>query len=473
MTESYLHGIETVEIDDGVRSIQTVKSSVIGLIGTAPDANAAAFPLNTPVRLSGPRMASKLGATGTLADAVDGIWDQGSATIVVVRVAAGETEEDTLSNLVGSSATFTGVHAFRAAEPKIALTPRLLIAPGWTHQRTQGVSAIDVDDEGAGYTHATVTISGGGGTGASATATIAGGKITGIAIVQAGRGFTGTPVVTITGDGTGAAATATVAATANPVVAEMLGVAGRLRAMVFADAPAGSNEDAIAWRGDFDSARLVALAPNVLVWDDATSTARAAPLSPRVVGIQSVLDNTRGFWWPASNKVFNGVVGQSRVIDFGLSDSDCEANYLNGNQIATIIHYDGGYRVWGVRSCASDPMWAFYSVRRTVDMVEESIERAMLWAEDRPISRQLIEDIEGSVRAYLDALKARGAILGGECWIDREINSVTDLMAGELFVDFDLEPPAPLEHLVFRVHRNSGYYEELLTSVTAAPATTD
>lgn len=37
MPAAFLHGIETVEIDDGIRPIETVKSSIIGLIGTAPD----------------------------------------------------------------------------------------------------------------------------------------------------------------------------------------------------------------------------------------------------------------------------------------------------------------------------------------------------------------------------------------------------------------------------------------------------
>ena len=41
-------------------------------------------------------------------------------------------------------------------------------------------------------------------------------------------------------------------------------------------------------------------------------------------------------------------------------------------------------------------------------------------------------------------------------------------MAGPLYVDFDIEPPAPLERLTFRAHRNSGYYEELINQVELA-----
>jgi phage tail sheath protein FI len=101
-------------------------------------------------------------------------------------------------------------------------------------------------------------------------------------------------------------------------------------------------------------------------------------------------------------------------------------------------------------------------------MVYESIEAALLWAMDRPFSRQLLLDIRDSVQAYLNTLVARGALLGGKVWLDPELNSATELAAGKLYLDFDIEPPAPLEHLTFRAHREGSYYEELVTSVTTA-----
>lgn len=61
MPDAFLHGVEVVEIDDGLRPIQTVKSSIIGLVGTAPDADAGEYPLDLPVLITGPRMAAGLG----------------------------------------------------------------------------------------------------------------------------------------------------------------------------------------------------------------------------------------------------------------------------------------------------------------------------------------------------------------------------------------------------------------------------
>ena len=84
---SFLHGIEVIEISDGVRPIRTATSSVIGLIGTAPQADVSAFPLNSPVLITEFRSENKkLGKTGTLASALDGIFKQIGATVVVVEL---------------------------------------------------------------------------------------------------------------------------------------------------------------------------------------------------------------------------------------------------------------------------------------------------------------------------------------------------------------------------------------------------
>ena len=147
--------------------------------------------------------------------------------------------------------------------------------------------------------------------------------------------------------------------------------------------------------------------------------------------------------------------------------TDTEANRLNEAGIATIVR-QAGFRLWGNRSTSADPLWAFLNVRRTADMVYESIESAMLWAMDRPFSQQLLLDIRDSVQAYLDVLEERQAILGGRVWLDPELNTQTTLMAGKLYLDFDIEPPAPMERLTFRAHRNGSYYDELVAAVATA-----
>lgn len=391
MPEQFLHGIETVEIDTGIRPIQTVKSSIIGFVGTAPAAVALTFPLNTPVLVTGPRMAADLGVDGTLKDAYEAAYQQGVNTVIVVRVPEGATAAETLANVTGSAANGTGVYALLNAANILGLKPRILAAPGHTSNAA--------------------------------------------------------------------------ANPASPVTLALIAVAARLRAVAIADGPNTNEADAKTERAKYGSDRLYLVDPAVIVWDSDASAHVTRQASGYAAGLQSATDARRGFWWSPSNQILNGVAGTARPISWAISDPDTEANRLNEDEIATIIRRDG-FRLWGDRSTATDPLWAFLPVRRTADMIYESIEEALLWAMDRPFSQQLLLDLRDSVAGYLELLRRRTAILGGTVWIDPELNTEATLKAGKLFLDFDFEPPAPLEHLTLQAHRNGDYYEELVLSVT-------
>ncbi|WP_366656636.1 phage tail sheath subtilisin-like domain-containing protein [Fodinicurvata sp. EGI_FJ10296] len=396
MPDSFLHGVEVVEIDHGPRPIRTVRSSVIGVVGTAPEADAEAFPLDTPILVAGSRReAAKLGEAGTLPDALASIFDQVGAMVVVIRVAEGSDDSDTRANVIGGvdaeTDAYTGVHALKAAQSRLGLTPRLLVAPGFTHQRPP-----DPDDPDR--------------------------------------------------------------LLANPVVAALQAIAKQLRATIIADGPDTTDEAAIACRGDWGSARVFLVDPHVRV---DRGGIRTVPVSAAVAGLIARIDAERGFWWSPSNQELFGIIGTARPVDFRLGDRNARANYLNENDVATVIR-ENGYRLWGNRTCSSDPRWAFLSVRRTADMVNESVQRAHLWAVDRAISRTYIEDVTEGVNGYLRSLKARGAILGGECWPDPDLNTPANISQGKVYFNFDFTAPYPAEHITFRSMMTDGYLEELI-----------
>ena len=402
MAETFLHGVEVLEIDAGPRPIQTVRSSVIGIIGTAPLADETVFPLNTPVMIAGSRReAAKLVASagadeGTLPSALDSIFDQAGAVIVVVRVAKGATESATMANIVGgvnaTTGDYEGAHAFLGAESKLGVTPRILLAPGFSHQRPESTT---------------------------------------------------TPGTFL----------------ANPVVSEMVGIAERLRAVVIADGPNTTDEAAQAYAGDFGSPRVYVVDPWVLKTDSAGAIV-SKPASPCVAGLIAKSDNDRGFWWSPSNQNINGIMGTVRPVDFTLGDANARANLLNEGGIATIIRQDG-YRLWGNRTLSSDPKWMFLSVRRTADMINDSLLRAHLWAVDRNITKTYIQDVAEGVNAYLRHLTAIGAILGGQCWADPDLNTPDQIAQGKVYFDFDFTPPFPAEHITFRSQMTNEYLSEV------------
>jgi phage tail sheath protein FI len=83
MAANYLHGVETIEVERGPRPVRTVKSAVIGLIGTAPigAVNEATLTLSEGCgRL-------RLAASGLHhPQALDAIYDHGAGTVIVINV---------------------------------------------------------------------------------------------------------------------------------------------------------------------------------------------------------------------------------------------------------------------------------------------------------------------------------------------------------------------------------------------------
>ncbi|WP_263144002.1 phage tail sheath protein [Pseudomonas sp. RIT-PI-AD] len=137
MTTTYHHGVRVLEINEGTRTLRPVSTAIIGMVCTADDADAAAFPLDTPVLLTDVQRAiDKAGTNGTLAESLQAIADQAQAVTVVVRVKEGETEAETVSNLVGTTASgrYTGMEALLAARGQLGVTPRILGVPGLDSQ---------------------------------------------------------------------------------------------------------------------------------------------------------------------------------------------------------------------------------------------------------------------------------------------------------------------------------------------------
>ena len=472
MTEVFHHGARVLEQDIGYRPIETTDTSNIGVLYTAPNADPILYPLNKPVLFLGDRnQVAALGSAGTGKDLFDGIYDQGVAPAIIgVRVEEGATAEETIMNMVGDYGTRSGVHAFWGAKQTLRKKPKILIATGYTHQRvTGGITQIPVAQGGAGYTEAgtTITINGNGfGGGAKAKPIIVAGVITGVAILNCGLGYKppgdpGAVTIAIVGDGTNAAlGPPQIGTAANPVVAEMLAVANRLRATVIADCPNGVAEQSVAYRGDFNTRRLYCVDNWPLVaWSSMVNIAQ--PSSARIAGILAATDNDEGFWVSPSNKVVQGIVGTSRPIDD--NGVGGESDYLNQNDVATIVHRTTGYKLWGNHAATSDTLWKMFAAGRCVDTVYESIETACDEVyPGRPENIQFFEGVVESVNEKLRYYKSIGAILGGKIWLDPALNPPGQLILGKPKFSGDIEPVGVAEDIQFVFHREPGYWVDLM-----------
>ena len=509
MTTTFLHGVEVIEIQDGPRPISTVRSSVIGLIGTAPDSAVAATAklatgrsasnnainitalepgkagnkislwLKDPKGNSKPLSVSVSGLVITVSLATNARGAMTSTAAQVIQAITAHARAGALvkaENTTGSTGAGV-VMAFIKQTPlaggkdeAFPLNTPVLIA-GNRREADQ----LDTKGQGAGTLPAAiddifdqtgamiVVIRVAEGANAAATKShiiggTAAGKYQGVhAFLGAEQAVHVVPRILVAPEFSQEQA----------VTAEMVGIAERLRSVIIADGPNTDDAAAIDYRKNFGSDRVFIVDPQVTVFDPTTNATVKRPASARVAGLMAKSDNERGFWWSPSNREINGITGTARPIDFALGDKNARANYLNEHEVATIIRKDG-YRLWGNRSCSSDPIWAFLSVRRTADMINDSLLRAHLWAVDRNISRTYIEDVLEGVNAYLRHLRAIGAIINGRAWADPELNTPSEIQQGKVYIDFDFSANYPAEHITFRSRLVNDYLTEVLTPRNAA-----
>jgi len=118
MTANFLHGVETIEITKGARTITTVKTAVVGLVGTAPieDVDEEYRTINEPVLILNETEAVKYFGNHksgyTIPQALEAIFDQGAGIAIVINVYdpdKHETVEDvTIGDINGGIDAITG-----------------------------------------------------------------------------------------------------------------------------------------------------------------------------------------------------------------------------------------------------------------------------------------------------------------------------------------------------------------------------
>jgi len=478
MPEQFLHGVQVVEITDGPRPIRTVNSAVIGLVGTAPDAESDA-------------PASVTLGTGTSALTVTADSDGIEGNEISIRLKNPGTNSATLSVEIVDKAITVNLATSNTGE--ITSTSAQVLA---IINSTPAVNFyVYASNGGAGVVKPTATTRLSGGLNSSFPYNTP--YLVAASRTEAARaGLTGTLPAALDDilDQVGAVIVCVRAQvgedaeesqayaiqaiealldsestlglvpriliapefSAQKEVADALvSVANKLRAFVFADGPNDTDAAAINYATQFGSDRLAVIDPWIV------KGGIDHPPSAAWAGVTAKSDYDRGFWWSPSNVEILGFTGTSRPIGFRLGDPTSPANLLNEANVTTVIKQNGN-RIWGNRSTSADPKFAFISVRRTADLINDSILRAHLWAVDRNISRTYLEDVTESVNAYLKTLTNLGAVLGGKCWPDPDLNSPANISQGKVYFNFEFTPPYPAEHITFRSILVNDYITEIL-----------
>ena len=384
----YLHGVRVLELNDGTRPIRTIPTAVIGMVCTAEDADAAFFPLDTPVLITNVQSAvGKAGVKGTLAASLQAIADQTKPYTIVVRVKEGADEAETTSALIGTTTAdgkYTGMKALLAAKARLGMVPRILGVPG-----------LD----------------------------------------------------------------------SLPVATALASVAQQLRAFAYVSAwDCKTKEEVVAYRENFGAREVMVIWPDFLNFDTTTSKTAVASAVARALGLRAKIDQEIGWHKTLSNVAVNGVTGISADVFWDLQNPATDANYLNSNEVTTLIN-EGGYRFWGSRTCSDDPLFAFENYTRTAQILADTIAEAHMWAVDKPMHASLVRDIVEGINAKFRELTSQGYLIGGSCWFPDDINEKDTLKAGKLYLDYDYTPVPPLEDLTLRQRITDRYLIDFASKI--------
>lgn len=460
MAVNYLHGVETIENDKGPRPIRTVKTAVVGLIGTAPMGA-----INEPIVINSDRDVAQFGPMTpgfTIPQALDAIFDQGAGTVIVINVLDPDTHKTAVADEAVTFSTTT--NKVKLDNPHVAN----LVLKNNAGDVTYVLNTDYKVDLVTGELERVVggAIASGGAAKASydyadPTEVLAaniigevtvGGQRTGIKALEDTYNLFGFFAKILISP---------VFCTQNSVATEMISMAVKLRAHALIDAPIGTTPaQAITGRGpsgsinfNTSSERVILCYPHLKVYDPVLDENRLEPFSQRLAGVMCRRDVDNGYWWSPSNMEILGIVGAERSISARVNDPDTEANQLNEAGIMTIFNSFGtGLRTWGNRSAAFPSNTSpknFISVRRTADVLHESVEFAMLQFIDYPIDDALIDAILQSANAFVRTLIGRGAIIDGLVTYDPAKNPPTEIAAGHLTFDVTFVPPTPAERITF------------------------
>jgi phage tail sheath protein FI len=252
-----------------------------------------------------------------------------------------------------------------------------------------------------------------------------------------------------------------------PVATALASIAKDLRAFAYVGAWECKNkEEVVAYRDNFGARELMVIWPEFQSWDTVANQTTTAPAVARALGLRAKIDQDTGWHKTLSNVAVNGVTGISADVFWDLQNPATDANYLNSNEVTTLIN-EGGYRFWGSRTTTEDPLFAFENYTRTAQILADTMAEAHMWAVDKPMNPSLVRDIIEGINAQFRELVAQGYLIGGSCWYPEDINDKDTLKAGKLWIDYDYTPVPPLEDLTLRQRITDRYLVDFASRINS------
>lgn len=228
----------------------------------------------------------------------------------------------------------------------------------------------------------------------------------------------------------------------NAVTTALQAVAADLGAVAAVTIEAATAAAAIAAAPDL--ARVIAAWPKFVVVEGGEETVRSA--DALILGHIARIDRERSFSASPSNHLLQGVLRTDKAVSWSVDSRTSDANLLNRAGVVTAVRRGGGVWLWGNRLSNGD----LIPKTRADDIITDELLDAVIDYVDRRVDLPFVEHIVGRLNTYIRTLVVAGHIRGGRAWFDPQYNNAATLAASQATFSFELTLHDIAEHIVIR-----------------------
>lgn len=222
---------------------------------------------------------------------------------------------------------------------------------------------------------------------------------------------------------------------ANAVATTLSTIAGKIiDAIVIADAPSTSREDAEEWAEDFATAlNVVGMFPNCIMNLGAGNVTRplSASVAAQIVRNDKANGNPYKAFW---NKRLEGVLGLNKTVNYIDGEITSDANWLNQRGLGTVIEKN---LLWSPFTTATDPTtvaWRSIKKIRTRRAIEKAVVRPLRLYMSQDLTPHMATLVYQSLDEFLGDLVTLGALVDYEIIWSKAMNPRSLLEAGAMRV---------------------------------------
>lgn len=188
-------------------------------------------------------------------------------------------------------------------------------------------------------------------------------------------------------------------------------------------------------------------------------TIKNMPASAAIAGIICEMDRNRGFWKAPANVGLTSIKNLTEEITVQEQDN-LNVDPAEGKSINAIRPFTGkGILVWGARTLAgNDNEWRYISVRRSVQIIEKSIEKSIQQFVFEPNDANTWGRIKVMIENYLTVLWRQGALQGAKpehaFFVAISLNitmTSLDILEGRLDLELGLALVRPAEFIIVKM----------------------